>query len=138
MIVRDAAGVEVLELGDTGLVDGYLAAAGFDEGQRSWRRTYHSAAARVDDEFEQTKARAKQRLTLPVYIEGTSVADVRAKHRALLAAVEADSWILDPAGDGTGGYWLCDAADSEPPEIFPGGLCRLVTFSIPASPGDGY
>lgn len=137
MKIRNAAMTVLLTIGDTVPVSGYLAAEGYDEGGRSSRRLT-AQAPRVDGEFEIARALSKQRITLPVYIEGATVADARAKHRALLAAVESDGWVLDVTGDGATAVWFCDAADSDAPVFYEGGLKRVVTLSIPAQPAYGF
>lgn len=137
MKIRTPAMVVVLTLGDNAVTGGYTVMDGYDEGGRQWRRLV-SEAVRVDGGYENARALAKQRITLPVYIEGSTVADARAKHRALLDAVEATQWVLDVTGDGATALWVCDAADSEAPRFSIDGLKRVVTLSIPAQPAYGF
>jgi hypothetical protein len=131
MIVRDPDLVTVLTLGDTAPVGGYLV-TGYDEGTRSWRRITTSST-RVDGEFDVASARGRQTITLEVFISGTSWADIRTKHRALLAAVEVTGWVLDVDGSV---QWRCEKADSTSPTPGLGmnSLGRLVTLNIPAQP----
>jgi hypothetical protein len=131
VFIRDPDGVEVLELGDNALVDGY-AAVGYDEGSRSWRRitTY---AARVNGEFDVATALGRSTLTLTVFIAGSDWSTIRTKHRALLAGVEVKDWLLDVDGSVV---WRCEVADSTSPTP---GLAfnsegRFVTLTIPAQP----
>lgn len=138
MKIRDTDMNVVLTLGDNSVVDGYVAMDGFEEGQRGWRRLTVEAA-RVDGAYDVARARARQTITLPVYIEGADVADARAKHRALLDAVEVEQWVLDVAGDGTTAVFVCAAADEGAPVgLFEGGRKRIVTLSIPAQPAYGF
>jgi hypothetical protein len=131
MIVANPAGTTVLTLGDSASVGGYLVTA-YDEGSRSWRRVTTSSP-RVDGEFDVASALGRTTLTLEVFISGTSWADIRTKHRALLAAVEVTGWILNVDGSV---LWRCEKADSASPT--PGlGMNsdgRLVTLTIPAQP----
>jgi hypothetical protein len=131
VIIADPESVTVLTLGDDESVGGYVVTA-YDEGTRSWRRITTSSP-RVDGEFDVASALGRTTLTLEVFISGTSWADIRTKHRALLAAVEVTGWILDVDGSV---LWRCEKADSTSPT--PGlGMNsdgRLVTLTIPAQP----
>lgn len=136
MIIRDSAGVEVLELGDNAFVGGYLA-KDYDEGDRTHRRVT-TEAARVNSAFDVAVSLNRARLTLTVEIEGASHAEIRSRRNALLAAVEVMDWILD-VGDGIS--WRCGVADSRSPRYknAPATLSREVVLTIPAHPATyGY
>ena len=137
MIIRTAALASVLTLGDNALVGGYCVTRGYSEPPRTHRRLVNEAP-RVDGGYEHARSLSKERITLPVLIVGSSIADARAKHHALLDAVEVDQWVLDVLGDSTTVLWVCDAADTEPAQLFSQGLQRLVTLSIPVQPAAGY
>lgn len=136
MIVRDAAMASVLTLGDNEIVGGYCALDGYSEGAASWDIDWHSAP-RVDDDFERSRRRGKRRITLPVLMKAASRAACEALQDALLDAVEdVDRWYLDVRGDGSV-MWACSSVDYEPPRLFGDGSSRILTLSIPASPGRG-
>lgn len=135
MIVRDADGVQVLELGDDGYTGGYLARS-LTDGARNFRRITVDAPL-VDGEVDVAVALRRVRLTLVVGIEGT-LGEVRTRRAALLAAVEQPVWFLD-VGDGI--QWQCGYADSDTArfEDAPGTTDRVVTLTIPAMPSTyGY
>lgn len=137
MLIRNAAFEVVIELGDRAIVGGYLVTKAFNRGQRSRRRLV-TEAVRVDSSYEVASSLTKQRLLLPVYVHGVTEEESRDRHRALVAAVEAQRWFLDETGDGDTAVWECDPADeAASPRLFPGNLERILTFSIPAHPAFG-
>ncbi len=133
MIVRDSDGNSVLTLGDTNVVGGYMVTADYSPAARGWSRIEVSAT-RVDYERNVAVRRAKDRLTLPVYIEAASETAALALRTALLAAVEVSAWQLDVYGDASTLVWYCDAADLDTELRLDSGKKLVLTFTVPAIP----
>lgn len=130
MIVRDADGVQVLELGDEAYTGGYLARS-LSDGRRTFKRVTAESPL-VDGEIDVAVSLRRQWLRLVVAIEGTA-SEVRARRQALLAAVEQAVWFLD-LGDGI--QWQCGYSDSDTArfEEAPQTTDREVALTIPAMP----
>lgn len=126
MIVRDAAGAQILELGDDVPVDGVTATL-YDDSERKFRRV-NVESMFVDGDFEVQAVLAGKRISVDVLLTGTW-SEMSAKRTALLDAVEARQWILEVAGM----QWLCREADSSSPTppTGPASNWRIVSLSIP-------
>lgn len=135
MIVRDAAMASVLTVGDKGFTGGLVTLEYGESGGQHRRDVVVSDF--VDGEYEVTRALGNTYLTWVVYVTGSTVAEARSRHAALLDAVQADRWFLDVDGDGSSLVWDCRAADEDAPRFFPDGS-RVVTLRIPAMPRRGY
>lgn len=135
MIARNAAGVTQVTAPNNAVTGGY-STTDYQESGSAFRRSLVEAD-NVDGEYEVSRSATNRRLTWQVLVTGSSVAEARSRHTALLDAVQSGTWLLDVFGDATTLVWTCDAADEEPPRIFPDGS-RLVTLSIPAKPHRGY
>lgn len=135
MIARSAAGVAQVTAPQDALTGGYSTTDYQESGSAFSRSTVE--ADNVDGEYEVERHATNRRLTWQVLVTGSTPAVARARHTALLDAVQSGTWLLDVFGDGTSLVWTCDAADEEPPRIFIDGS-RLVTLSIPAKPRRGY
>lgn len=131
MKVRSTAMADLLTLGDTGFVDGYIASQ-WTRGPGA-RNAIRVSAVRVDYDFEVASSRAGLAHSLTVHVTGTDAADARANKDALLAIVEAGPWVLDVYGDSTTEVWLCDPVEVEPFE-FPDGTHWRLDLTIPARP----
>jgi hypothetical protein len=129
--IRSTAMADLLTLGDTGFVGGYVASEWARS--RQGRNAIRVSAVRVDYDFEVASSRAGLAHTLVVHVEGTGEADARAKKDALLAIVEAGPWVLDVYEDSTTEVWLCDPVEVEPFEYLDGIHWRL-SLTIPARP----
>lgn len=133
MRILDAAGAEVLVIGDNAPVGGYVVDV-YDEGERSWRRITTDSPF-VHGDFEVSAALDGRSIIVSVVVTGPDWATITGRVAALLDAVEVPGWQLEVGGK----TWVCRPADSAAP-VPPMGMnsgYRRVTLTIPVRQARG-
>jgi hypothetical protein len=133
VIINNPAGTQVLELGDNGLVSGYVVSV-YDEADRTWRRITTDSPF-VHDVFPITETLDGRTLTLSVVVTGPDWATISTRVDALLDAVEVPGWQLEVGGV----TWVCRPADSSAPMPARGTNAdfRRVTLTFPVRQARG-
>lgn len=127
MIVKSPAGATVVTLGDTDVVNGYLATF-YDDADDQMKRI-RAESTYVGGDFEVVSAPGPKTVAVKVYIEGADWAGVTTKWAALREAVRVPDWQLT-VGTVT---WTCNPADINAPipELGIDSNYREVTLTIP-------
>jgi len=129
---RNSAGTLVLDLSSTGYE---MVEDGVNIGGRAWRRVTVSSPF-VDGNHEVSSVLDSRTAEVTVRLIGSTWAAVQALYAALMAAVEASSWLLEVEIDGVSEVYRASPADSvagtttvEITHAF-----RTVSLTIPVQP----
>ena len=133
--VRDVAGTLLLDLSSEGYEVDF---DGVTFGPTAWNRNT-SSSPWVDGRSLNSATKDARTLEVRLRVLGANNGQVGSRLRALIAAVEERSWLLEVVIDSESTTWRAECADSEwsPLTVEMDNLFRTVTLTVPVAPTSG-